>query len=66
MHEIDVRAVADAPAADVWALLDDSASWPRRAPIETCEIEREAGPGVTEEFVAGLCGRARAAAAADG
>ncbi len=38
-----MRGVTDASAATVWALLDDSASWPGWTPIETCEIERDAG-----------------------
>lgn len=48
MQEIDVRRTAAAEPAAVWALLDDSASWPEWTPIESCEIERPRAEGVTE------------------
>lgn len=47
-QEIDVDGTtATAPAA-VWALLDDSTSWPDWTPIESCVIERPRGEGRTE------------------
>lgn len=48
MQEIDVRRTAAAEPAALWALLDDSASWPEWTPIESCEIERPRGDGVNE------------------
>ena len=47
---IDVHATAQAPPAAVWALLDDSSTWPDWTPIEVHEQLRPAGPdGLGEE-----------------
>lgn len=48
MQEIDVSRTAAAAPAAVWALLDDSTSWPEWTPIDSCEIERARTEGVTE------------------
>jgi uncharacterized protein YndB with AHSA1/START domain len=37
-QQFSVTAVAPAPPSAVWALLDDSASWPRWTPIDAVEI----------------------------
>lgn len=47
-QEIDVRRTAAAEPAAVWALLDDSSTWPDWTPIESHTIERERGAGVNE------------------
>lgn len=47
-QEIDIHGTTTATPAAVWALLDDSSSWPAWTPIESCEIERARGEGVTE------------------
>ncbi|WP_051426227.1 SRPBCC family protein [Jiangella gansuensis] len=38
-QHIDVSATAAAPAADVYALLRDGATWPEWSPIESFELE---------------------------
>ena len=55
MQEIDVRRNTAAAPTAVWALLDDSTSWPDWTPIESCEIERARAEGVNEirRFVTG-------------
>jgi carbon monoxide dehydrogenase subunit G len=40
-QEIDVSRHIDAPPAAVWALLDDSSSWPGWTSIDSFELERD-------------------------
>lgn len=40
-EEIDVSRRIDAPPAAVWALLDDSSTWPTWTSIDSFELERE-------------------------
>lgn len=42
-QEIDIRKTATAEPPELWTLLDDSSSWPEWTPIESFELEREAG-----------------------
>lgn len=42
-QEIDIRTTTSAAPAAVWALLDDSASWPSWTPIERFELVRPGG-----------------------
>jgi hypothetical protein len=43
LQEIDVRTSSAASAAELWARLDKSSTWPEWTPIETFTLERPAG-----------------------
>jgi uncharacterized protein YndB with AHSA1/START domain len=50
-EDIDVRQHIDAPPSKVWALLDDSSSWPNWTSIDAFELERAPeSPGATGEI----------------
>ena len=56
-QEIDVSRRIDAPPAAVWALLDDSTTWPDWTSIDSFELERprdeETGLGEIRKFKTG-------------
>ncbi len=43
-QEIEIRDHIAADVGEVWALLEDSSTWPAWTPIDSFELERKAGP----------------------
>lgn len=58
-QDIEVRARIEASPTAVYRLLDDSTTWPRWTPIESCELVRAAGADGLGEVRVFRTGRVR-------